>query len=280
MARVFAGLLLLPLAAFCAACDAGNGEASRRSAPSEPVGAESAAVQECPSQVVEGIDVFDGQGVIDWPAVADAGVAFAYIKATQGTYNAQSTFAENWAGAARAGVRRGAYHFFDPTEDGVAQARWFLSTVGTSPGNLPPMLDAECPDGDADCLGTGASGQAPGATVAAGLTAWLEAVRGAVSQDPVVYTFASYFRSLGIDAGALAAHPLFLADPTDAGCVGVPAPWPRVALWQYSWTGEIPGVRVPVDRDRFLGSLADLAAFGGAGTVAPEPSLPDAASCH
>ena len=43
-------------------------------------------------------------------------------------------------------------------------------------------------------------------------------------------------------------------------------------MWQYSWSGTVPGIAVSVDRDRFLGSPADLAALAAdAGEVAPEP---------
>src|SRR3954468_18448069 len=92
--------------------------------------------------VVEGVDVSDGQGTIDWKAAKGAGLGFAVIKATQGTYNTQKTFASNWSNAKAAGLVRAAYHFFDPTQDGVAQAQHFLSVVGPlGPGDLPPMLD-------------------------------------------------------------------------------------------------------------------------------------------
>src|SRR5579862_8297268 len=86
-------------------------------------------VEQCPSESVEGIDVFDGQGQVDWVAVARTGIRFAFIKATQGTYDSQATFAFNWSQAKSAGILRSAYHFFDPTEDGVAQAEHFLSVV-------------------------------------------------------------------------------------------------------------------------------------------------------
>ncbi|MCL2448480.1 MAG: hypothetical protein FWD17_05995, partial [Polyangiaceae bacterium] len=149
------------------------GEPSPHAAVEHATRATSEALTACPTALVEGIDVFDGQGAIDWAAVADAGVAFAYVKATQGTYDTQATFDANWANAAAAGVARGAYHFFDPTEDGAAQAAYFLSAIahaspdgGLAPGELPPMLDVECPDGDDDCLGAGVSGAAPPSAIA------------------------------------------------------------------------------------------------------------------
>jgi lysozyme len=104
-------------------------------------------------QSVQGIDVYDGQGDVDWDAVAGQGLGFAVIKATQGTYDEQATFAKNWAEARRVGLLRSAYHFFDPTEDGVAQADHFLAVVGApAPGDLPATVDLECPDGDPNCL--------------------------------------------------------------------------------------------------------------------------------
>ena len=230
----------------------------------ERTGCTAEALEQCASQFVDGVDVFDGQGAIDWPAVADGGVDFAMIKATQGTDDTQSTFAANWSGARDAGVRRGAYHFFDPTDDGTAQARRFLAAVGPlAPGDLPPMLDIECPDGDSDCLGTGASGSAPAAAIAQRIWDWIHEVEAATATKPIVYTFVSYFESNGIDAGGLDAYPLFHAEPArtppaSAACFTVPAPWSRATLWQYSWSGRVPGIGPAVDLDRFLGSSADL----------------------
>jgi lysozyme len=230
---------------------------------------EQALVVQCPTRTAEGIDVFDGQGVVDWSSVADAGVAFAFIKATQGTYDTQATFAGNWAGAAAAGVRRGAYHFFDPTEDGEAQAAHFLSIVGPLVvGDLPPMLDVECPDGDSNCLGTGGSGATSAVDIADRTRAFLRAVEEATGRVPVVYTFASYFASNAVDAAGLDAFPLFLAYPTEDSCFPVPAPWSQASVWQYSWEGRVPGIEGAVDRDRWVGELPAL----------PEPPADGSAS--
>lgn len=209
--------------------------------------------------------MFDGQGSvepIDWPALAAGGVGFAFIKATQGTYDTQATFARNWSGARTAGVRRGAYHFFDPTEEGTAQAQRFLAVVGPlAAGDLPPMLDIECPDGDGDCLGTGAGGAASATDIARRMWDFVHAIEAAIGARPIVYTFASYFASNGVDPSGLEAYPLFLAQPTSGTCVAVPAPWGSATFWQYSWSGMASGVVGPVDRDRFLGSPDELEAL-------------------
>ena len=48
---------------------------------------------------VHGVDVSKYQGEIDWQAVKDSGVAFAFIKASEGADNVDSKFQRNWAAA-------------------------------------------------------------------------------------------------------------------------------------------------------------------------------------
>ncbi len=64
------------------------------------------------SYPVHGIDISRWQGVVDWPAARANGVGFAYLKATEGGDTLDPLFRTNWAAAARAGVPRGAYHYF------------------------------------------------------------------------------------------------------------------------------------------------------------------------
>ena len=231
--------------------------------PSSHSDVAAAAVTACAGATVEGVDVSDAQGAIDWNAAAGAGIQWAAIKATQGTYNTQSTFAANWANARAAGVVRGAYHFFDPTEDGVAQAQHFLDVVGPlAADDLPPLLDLECPDGDSECLGfAGGTGAAPASVIHQRVADFLDTVQTATGKRPVIYTSNAYFSSNGIDASACASDPLWIAYPTSSGCFAVPSPWPAATMWQWSWTGYIPGIPDQVDRDRFLGTIDDLHAF-------------------
>jgi len=236
----------------------------------EPTETTSEALQQCESASVEGVDVYDGNGSIDWNAVKGAGVDFALIKATQGTYDTQTTFAANWSGAKAAGVYRSAYHFFDPTEDGVAQAQHYLSVVGTlGPDDLPPMLDIECPDGDPNCMYQGGSGDAPASDIQTRMWDWIHTVEQATGKRPIVYTFGSYFSSNAIDTTGLQAYPLFIADIVGGNCFSVPAPWSSAAIWQYSWTGTVAGISAQVDRDKFIGTLADLQALAQGGGTLP-----------
>jgi lysozyme len=92
-----------------------------------------------------GIDVSSYQGDIDWPRVADADVAFAYIKATEGGTFTDDQFRHNWDAARAAGIKIGAYHFFTLCRSGAEQATHFLATVPRAPGLLPAAIDLELP---------------------------------------------------------------------------------------------------------------------------------------
>jgi lysozyme len=207
-------ICLASLAAVCLGCGPVDGHSK------EAVGSTTQPLQMCAGQTVEGIDVYDGTGSIDWNAVKSDGVDFAIIKATQGTYNTQGTFGYNWQAAKRAGLLRSAYHFFDPTEDGVAQAQHFLSVVGAAaPDDLPGMLDIECPDGDPSCLGwQGATGDAPGGLIQQRMWDFLDTVERATGKKPIVYSFNAYFWSVGIDPTGLQNYPLNIAYPTGGSC--------------------------------------------------------------
>jgi lysozyme len=233
-------------------------------------------LQKCSPQTLEGVDVFDGTGFIDWKAVKADGVDFAIIKATQGTYNTQSRFALNWRGAKDAGVYRSAYHFFDPTEDGSDQARHFLAVVSPEPGDLPAMLDIECPDGDPKCLGwAGATGDVPSDTLQQRMWDFVDTVERATAKKPIIYTFNAYFSSLGIAPAGLQDYPLDIAYPASGSCFDVPSPWTKATIWQYTWTGSVTGIEGEVDRDRFLGTMGDLQALGSAPSAPSWPTLPN-----
>lgn len=86
---------------------------------------------------VFGVDVSSYQGEVDWPVLAEQGVDFAFIKATEGSLLQDRRFAANWAGAAAAGVRAGAYHFLSYDSPGETQADNFIAAVPVTEGALP-----------------------------------------------------------------------------------------------------------------------------------------------
>jgi lysozyme len=90
-----------------------------------------------------GIDVSGHQDVIYWREVADDGITFAYIKATEGGDFTDDRFDENWRGAREAGLDLGAYHFFTLCTPGADQARHFLDVAPPESNALQPAVDLE-----------------------------------------------------------------------------------------------------------------------------------------
>src|SRR3954471_21486658 len=92
---------------------------------------------------MSGIDVSHYQQEIDWQQVRRVGVAFAFIKASEGINVSDPMFNHNWRGAKAARILRGAYHFFRPQLDAEAQVNLFLDRIQNDAGELPPVLDVE-----------------------------------------------------------------------------------------------------------------------------------------
>src|SRR5690242_919700 len=108
------------------------------------------------SNQLAGIDVSKWQGTVNWKSVQQAGIAFAFARATYGTSEVDSCFNENWQGMQQAGILRGAYHFFLAAEDPKEQAEFFIRTVGSLGANdLAPVIDVEAGSGTSSNLAAG-----------------------------------------------------------------------------------------------------------------------------
>jgi len=60
---------------------------------------------------INGLDVYSGNGTINWTSVKNGGYDFAFVKATEGVNAFDSAFTTNMSGAHAAGLFVGAYHF-------------------------------------------------------------------------------------------------------------------------------------------------------------------------
>jgi lysozyme len=196
---------------------------------------------------LSGIDVSTYQGDIDWPAVKAAGVEFAIIRVSHGT-DEDTHFATNWSAAHDAGVVRGAYQYFRPSQDPIAQADLALATMGAlAPGDLPLVIDVEAHD------------DLPPADVAAAVRAWIGRVVSATKRQPIVYTGLYFWRDhVGVD---ITSSPLWHAQYTDEPCPRIAPPWTDWTVWQYTNKGHVDGIVGPVDLDRWRGDRASLDAF-------------------
>jgi lysozyme len=217
-------------------------------------------VSDTNNPTVPGIDVSHFQQVIDWEAVARSGIQYCFIKATEGQATVDSRFASNWHGAAKAGILRGAYHFFHPATPAASQADLFARTVNQlQPGDLPPVLDLETPANWANIPLENRTSLA---------LQWLNIVESRLGAHPIVYLSPAFATEILMNAPALAQFPLWVAHTTMAPAPTVPKPWNSWTFWQYTGQSKVPGIGRFVDANRFNGSLDSLKAL----TVAVMPS--------
>jgi lysozyme len=194
----------------------------------------------------QGIDVSHYQGTVSWQEVRQAGIEFAFAKATDGLTWTDPQFAVNWPEMKAAAVLRGAYHFFEPADDAAEQAHFFLQTVQLAAGDLPPALDVEN-------AGSG------GTALWEGVETWLQTVAAATGLQPFLYVDPTFAAEYDIPA-SLAAYPLWIAD-YDVVQPALPEGWSTWLIWQHSETGVVPGVNGTVDLDLLDGPIAKLLAL-------------------
>lgn len=204
-------------------------------------------------ETVRGIDVSSYESSIDWRMARASGVEFAIIRVSDGLQYKDPKFATYWAGAREAGVMRGVYQFFRPTQDPIAQADLVLAAItDRAPSDLPPAIDVET------------TGGLPPADVEAKVRAWVAHVTKAIGRPPIIY--AGYYSWQDYTGNAnLTSSPLWHAQYTTAPCPNIPTPWTRWVFWQHSSTGTVPGVLgEPTDMNVFAGTRAELDAFAAA----------------
>jgi GH25 family lysozyme M1 (1,4-beta-N-acetylmuramidase) len=221
---------------------------------------------------IEGIDVSNWQGAIDWPAVATAGKRFAYVKASEGVAFVDASFSTNRTQAKAAGLYVGAYHYAQPDAtpgDAAAEADHFIDTAQPTAGELLPVLDLE----------------ETGTLSATDLQEWtrgfLERVYERSGARCVIYASPNFWKKYMADTAWFAAsgyRVLWAADwrgfdaPEVAGADWAGHGW---TFWQYTSNGAVAGISGRVDLDRYAGT--DLSpVILGEGPVQPpaqDPSL-------
>jgi GH25 family lysozyme M1 (1,4-beta-N-acetylmuramidase) len=201
--------------------------------------------------VTYGQDVSGHQGSVNWSAQWSAGSRFAYIKATEGDYYVNPSFAQQYNGSYNAGMIRGSYHFVIPNgPGGSAQADYFIAHGGgwSKDGRtLPGALDIEYNPYGATCYGLSAS------SMVSWISAFLNRYHTRTGRWAVIYTTTDWWRTCtGNYAGFASNSPLWVA--RYASTVGtLPAGWSTYSFWQWADHGTFPG-----DQDVWNGSLSRL----------------------
>jgi GH25 family lysozyme M1 (1,4-beta-N-acetylmuramidase) len=192
-----------------------------------------------------GIDTSSWQGTVQWSAVAASGHQLVYVKASEGAGLSYPTLDAQYRGAVAAGMSVGVYHFANPALTPEANADAFstqINRLGATVNHLPPALDLEIGSGD--------------------LSGWCQAfiarLRQQINWQPVcVYSDASFFKNqIGeewMDDDIVLWIASFNNNPGHPSYMS-----PRVAIHQYSQSGNVPGVAGDVDLDFAIWPLNQL----------------------
>lgn len=191
-------------------------------------------------KLYNGIDVSSYQGDIDFNRVKASGIDVVYIKAGEGGNLTDPNFQTNYERAKRAGLIIGFYYYVTAltTNEARQQAKEFYDLIKDKSVLARPAMDYENFDGlekeDVNDISL----------------AFLEELERRIGVTPMIYSDAYSAQSIWDDRFAL--FPLWLADysrrdefPSDI------TTWESWTGFQYTDTGEVPGIRGNVDMNLF-----------------------------
>ena len=135
-----------------------------------------------------GVDISSYQADVDMEKLKEQGIAFVFIKATEGSSHRDKRFAENWENAAKAGLPAGAYHFFSYDSAGRTQAENYIGAVGDDlSGRLLPAVVV-------DYYGDKEENPPEKEDVVRELTVFLDALETKYGVKPILYTRPDIYR--------------------------------------------------------------------------------------
>ncbi len=200
---------------------------------------------------VKGLDVSHWNGQPDFGRLRSAGMRFVFSKASQGTSFVDDTFRRNTRAARAAGLLAGAYHFFDYTKGGKAQAQHFLRTVRSTTGLsalLPLVVDVET----LGSLGT------PNKTLARQrLHGLIDELYLQTGRYPMLYTSRFMWEQVVGSAASFGRYPLWVAC-WKCDDIHLPTGWSTWQFWQvgqfkFSWGPKLDGNLWRSTYDNLLG---------------------------
>ena len=189
-----------------------------------------------------GIDVSTYQGTIDWPSVKAAGVDYVIVRAAYRGYETgklvpDDLYEQNIRGAADAGLHVGVYLYSQALSEAEAEeeADYLLGLIEGLPVDYPVVFDQE--EYTADQARTdGLTGE----QVTLNALAFCQRVYDA-GYIPMIYTNNDWATTM-YDMEQLDHYPIWYADYTTT-----PTLPGGFAMWQYTDSGQVPGVTGPVD---------------------------------
>lgn len=191
-----------------------------------------------------GVDVSEYQGAIDWIAVRESGIEFAILRCgwrgySGGSLNEDTYFRQNVEGAVAAGLHVGAYFFSQATSviEAAEEAVFTAGILQGCPLDLPVFFDWEF-IGTEPARTDGTDAQ----TVTAAVLEFCRLLEsegwsaGVYSYIPKVYTM--------YDLNSLQGLDIWMGDPGTW-----PEFWYDHMIWQYTFSGSVPGIEGNVDRN-------------------------------
>lgn len=193
----------------------------------------------------KGIDVSEWQGTIDWDKVKAAGIEFAMIKAGSGRNRVDPEFKRNISECNRLGIPCGVYWFSYAYTEELAhnEAKYCLEAIAPYKLDYPVAFDFEYDSvNNAAKLGIEITREMASSFA----RAFLEDIEAA-RYYAMLYTNSDYLKRY-FDQDLAKRYDVWLAmwqanpnlndKPTQAG-----------GIWQYSDTGNVPGISERVDLD-------------------------------
>ena len=207
------------------------------------------------TNMLKGIDISHYQGDFVTELAGNDALDFVICKATQGLTYVDAKFSENWNALRQERHTRGAYHFYDVSEDAIQQASHFMNTVGElSAADITPVVDIE--GASLSKLTTQTTAQKI-ALIEKGLFELLTELHKHYARKPIIYTNYTFAQEYLVNK-SFADYPLWLAEYTSADKPKVPSVWLETGfkIWQKSDSYKLDSTAL--DYDVFYGTRSQL----------------------
>lgn len=189
-----------------------------------------------------GIDVSHFQGDVNWEKVKEDGTKFVFIKATDGLDFIDPMLKINLKGVETVELPFTTYHFYEPKDDPIEQAKHYLSTIKKSGQKLRPVLDVEI------------TAEMKPDKLRRGVKRWLKYVEKALGCRPIFYTYTEFWNKYLKEE--FTEYPLWLADYSKK--ITLPKGVKSWSIWQHSQRGEVDGIDGYVDLNLLNGGQEKL----------------------
>jgi lysozyme len=179
--------------------------------------------------MIKGIDISHHNGTPDFTKAKAAGVAFAYIKATEGKSYRDPQYQSNAYNAMRAGLPIGFYHFARPDNGNKPEdeAQNFVAAISPFKYALLPVLDLEVAvNMDDNALYNWAK-------------SFISTVKAKTGHNVMLYTGLHYLNSCPALKKLASQVPLWIAAYRDTAPTVSGWNW---TMWQFTDKENVPGV--------------------------------------